>query len=85
MPLVNEDTDEAYSDEIFPDYVFFDACYEGNLKSVHLRLSQGCCVNAVTAEGLTALMLAAWKGQKKGTTKVQSTQMFMTMVRHPLS
>ena len=63
MPLVNEDTGEAYSDEFFLDQAFFVACSGGELELVRLRLAQGGNVNGTTARHWTGLMRAAENGQ----------------------
>ena len=91
MPLLNEDTGETYPDEFFPDQAFFDACSNGDLESVSLRLAQGGNVNGVTANGWTALMSAAQEGLSevvrlligKGAGSTPAGLMLVSSLDHP--
>ncbi len=62
MPVVNQKTSESHPDTFFPDQVFYDACYDGDLIQVERSLAAGVCVNAVMTDDFTALIVASSEG-----------------------
>ncbi|WP_422135591.1 MULTISPECIES: ankyrin repeat domain-containing protein [unclassified Endozoicomonas] len=62
MPVVNQNTNESHPDTFFPDWTFYDACYDGDLDQLERSLADGVNVNAVMVKGLTALMVASIRG-----------------------
>ncbi|WP_257282063.1 ankyrin repeat domain-containing protein [Endozoicomonas sp. ISHI1] len=65
MPVVNLNTGKFHLDKFFPDQTFYNACLQGDVDQVDKSLAEGVNVNAVMNNGLTALMLASYNGNKK--------------------